>query len=81
MTNPETETQDAAAPAPAAKAQKRATISLIVDADVNQNEFKNWLKSCPFSAQGDQTIQWENIAPVDSNVGETVEEAAEKSAA
>lgn len=61
MTSPETETAEAPA-APAPKAKKRATISLIVDADVNQNEFKNWLKSCPFSAEGDQTIQWENLA-------------------
>lgn len=50
---------------PAAKATprplKKATITLIVDDEVSQNEFKNWLKSCPFSYEGGQTVTWEKI--------------------
>lgn len=45
------------------KARKKVTMTFIVDADVNQNEFKNWVKSCPFSADGDQTVTWENLNP------------------
>lgn len=55
------ETQDQA-PAPAPKkALKRATITVTMDQEVNQNDFKNWLKSCPVSFEGGQTITWENL--------------------
>lgn len=40
---------------------KKVTITALVGDDVNQNEFKNWLKSCPFSFEGGQTIAWENV--------------------
>lgn len=40
---------------------KKVTITAIVDDETNQNEFKNWLKTCPFSIDGGQTIAWENI--------------------
>jgi len=41
--------------------RKKVTMTLIVSGDTNQNDFKNWVKSCPFSADGDQTVHWENI--------------------
>ena len=42
-------------------ALKKVTFTALVPADTNQNEFKNWLKSCPVSFEGGQTIAWENI--------------------
>lgn len=41
--------------------RKIATIKLIVSADVNNNDMKAWVRTCPFSAEGDQTVHWENI--------------------
>lgn len=46
---------------PAPKKKKAATLTIIVDDDVNQNDFKNWLKSCPFSEAGGQTITWSTV--------------------
>ena len=40
---------------------KKVTITAFVDDNTNQNDFKTWLKSCPFSFEGGQTIAWENI--------------------
>lgn len=40
---------------------KKVTIEVTVSDETNQNELKNWLKSCPFSFVGGQTIKWENI--------------------
>lgn len=40
---------------------KKATVTFIVPDDVPQNEFKDWVKSCPFSKEGGQNLQWENI--------------------
>jgi hypothetical protein len=49
---------------------KKVTITALVGDDTNQNEFKNWLKSCPFSFEGGQTITWENVpAPEAANEG------------
>lgn len=66
---------EAAAPAqeaPAPKPKKKATLSIIMDADANQNDFKNWLKSCPFSFEGGQTVTWENLPAA----GQAEEQAA-----
>lgn len=41
--------------------KKKVTLTFIVDEDVNQNDFKNWVKSCPFSHEGGQTLAWEHI--------------------
>lgn len=41
---------------------KKVTITAIVSDDVNQNEMKNWLKTCPYSIEGGQTITWENLS-------------------
>lgn len=40
---------------------KKVTFTALVGNEVNQNEFKNWVKSCPFSFEGGQTIAWENV--------------------
>lgn len=40
---------------------KKVTFTALVGDDTNQNEFKTWLKSCPFSFEGGQTIAWENV--------------------
>lgn len=41
--------------------RKKVTVSFIMDASVNQNEFKNWVKSCPVSHEGGQSLTWENL--------------------
>ncbi len=42
---------------------KQCTIVIKCGDDVNQNDFKSWLKTIPpeVSKPGDQTITWENI--------------------
>lgn len=40
---------------------KRVTITALVGDETNQNELKTWLKSCPYSLEGGQTIAWENL--------------------
>ena len=58
---------------------KKVTFTALVPSDVPQNEFKNWVKSCPFSFEGGQTIVWENLpegdkGPDDSGIAGTVAE-------
>ena len=40
---------------------KKVTITAIVPDDTNQNQIKDWVKACPVSLAGDQTIHWENL--------------------
>lgn len=40
---------------------KKVTITALVPDDTNQNDLKTWVKGCPFSLAGDQTVTWENI--------------------
>ncbi len=40
---------------------KKVTITALVPDDTNQNDLKTWVKGCPFSLAGNQTIIWENI--------------------
>ncbi len=40
---------------------KKVTITVFVNDDTNQNAFKDWVKTCPFSKEGNQTILWENL--------------------
>ncbi len=39
-------------------AKKTATVQITVDQETNENQFKDWLKSCPFSFEGGQSVQW-----------------------
>ena len=49
---------------------KKVTFTALVPDDTNQNDFKTWLKSCPVSFEGGQTISWENVpAPEAANEG------------
>lgn len=40
---------------------KKVTITALVPDDTNQNDLKTWVKGCPFSFEGGQTITWENV--------------------
>jgi hypothetical protein len=51
---------------------KKVTITALVSDDVVQNELKNWVKTCPYSLEGGQTVTWENIPdPEPTPVSET----------
>ncbi len=39
---------------------KTVTITMTLNDDVVENEVKTWVKSCPFSPQGGQTVTWKN---------------------
>lgn len=58
---------------------KKVTITAIVPDDTNQNDLKTWVKTCPFSLEGGQTVTWENLPKaaetVDGGVGENSEES------
>lgn len=47
---------------------KKVTITALVPDDTNQNEFKTWLKGCPFSFEGGQTVTWENVPDTEKEV-------------
>lgn len=51
--------------------QQKVTVTAEVDDSVNQNNFKDWLKTCPVSIDGGQTITWENL-PTESVQADTV---------
>lgn len=55
-----TEETKAEAPAEEAKAPEHMVLVAIFfpGEDRNQNEFKNYVKSCPFSHEGGQTLEW-----------------------
>lgn len=40
---------------------KRVTVTFDVNDDTNENAFKGWVKSCPYSHESGQTLKWENI--------------------
>lgn len=40
---------------------KRVTVSFDVNDDTNENAFKDWVKSCPYSHESGQSLKWENI--------------------
>lgn len=81
MSDTEGKKEEAQAPAaPAKKAMKKVTITALVDAETNQNDFKSWLKSCPFSIDGGQTIAWENVE-VDAPADESAQAAEDQAAA
>jgi len=41
--------------------KKKVTVTLELNDSVAQNDFKNWIKSCPFSPEGGQTLVWEYL--------------------
>ena len=60
--------EEAAAPAKPAKPPvpeflpvRRVTATFIVPEATNWNDLKNWVKSCPFSQPGDQTLGWDVV--------------------
>lgn len=52
---PEAEAKEQA-PAP----QKVLRAKFTAHQDINQNDFKNFVKACPFSTEGGQALTWEN---------------------
>jgi hypothetical protein len=60
---------------------KRVTVSFIVNDDTNQNAFKDWVKSCPYSQDGDQALKWENIEDPAAKEAEAKAEEERRAAA
>ncbi len=62
---------------------KKVTITALVGDDTNQNELKNWVKTCPFSFEGGQTVTWENVPEPEkaANDGADAPADAQKAAA
>lgn len=41
---------------------KKVTCTFLVNDDTNQDSFKSWVKTCPYSKEGNQTVTFENVA-------------------
>lgn len=41
---------------------KKITFNGTMTGNVNMQEFKNWIKSCPFSLTGVQILAWETLS-------------------